>query len=102
MKRMGKSYLVTDARLRCIWGSKHGRLVLTKGHNFVADGKQKANCSDCKKEENIVDFGICGISACGKTCRECMALADKWVNTSGSFVGKLQFSLGLCTALQSP
>ncbi len=81
---MGKSYLVTGARLRCIWGSKPGTLVITQGHNCAADGRQKANCSDCRKEENIPDFGICGISACGKTCKECMSLASRWENTGGS------------------
>ncbi|MDE7478872.1 MAG: DUF4280 domain-containing protein, partial [Lachnospiraceae bacterium] len=81
---MGTSYLVTGASLRCMWGSKPSRLVITEGHNFVADGRQKANCADCKKEENILDFGECEISSCGRSCSECMALADKWVNTSGS------------------
>ncbi|MDE5698590.1 MAG: DUF4280 domain-containing protein [Lachnospiraceae bacterium] len=81
---MGVSYLVTGARLRCIWGSKPSQLVITQGHNCAADGRPKANCSDCKKEENIFDFGMCGISSCGKTCKECMSLADKWVNTGGS------------------
>ncbi len=83
-RKVGKSYLVTGARLRCIWGSKPGTLVITQGHNCVADGRKKANCSDSRKEENIPDFGTCGISACGKTCKECMSLASRWENTGGS------------------
>ncbi len=81
---MGKSYLVTGAKLRCIWGSKPAKLVIKDGHNFIADGRQKANKADCKKQENIPSFGVCKISSCGKNCRECMSLADKWVNTSGN------------------
>jgi len=81
---MNKSYLVTGAKLRCMWGSKPGTLVISEGHNVIASGRLKANCSDSRKGENIPDFGICGISSCGRTCRECMSLADKWINTSGS------------------
>ena len=81
---MNKSYLVTGAKLRCMWGSKPGTLVMSEGHNVIAGGRPKANCSDSRKGENIPDFGICGISSCGRTCRECMSLADKWINTSGS------------------
>ena len=81
---MGTSYLVTGAKLRCMWGSRPGTLVIAQGHNFVASGRPKANCADCKKEENIMDFGTCGLSSCGRSCKECMSLADKWVNTSGS------------------
>ncbi|MEZ3490806.1 MAG: DUF4280 domain-containing protein, partial [Lachnospiraceae bacterium] len=81
---MNKSYLVTGAKLRCMWGSKPGTLVISEGHNVIAGGRPKANCSDSRKGENIPDFGICGISSCGRTCRECMSLADKWINTSGS------------------
>ena len=67
-----------------MWGSKPGTLVMSEGHNVIAGGRPKANCSDSRKGENIPDFGICGISSCGRTCRECMSLADKWINTSGS------------------
>ena len=81
---MGTSYLVTGAKLRCMWGSTPGTLVISEGHNVIANGRPKANCSDSRKGENIPDFGICGISSCGRTCRECMSLADKWINTSGS------------------
>lgn len=81
---MGKSYLVTGAKLRCIWGSKPAKLVIAEGHNFIADGRQKANNADCKKQKNIPNFGVCQISSCGKSCSECMSLADKWVNTSGN------------------
>ncbi len=81
---MNKSYLVTGAKLRCMWGSKPGTLVISEGHNVIASGRPKANCSDSRKGENIPEFGICGISSCGRTCRECMSLADKWINTSGS------------------
>ena len=81
---MNKSYLVTGAKLRCMWGSKPGTLVISEGHNVIAGGRPKANCSDSRKGENIPEFGICGISSCGRTCRECMSLADKWINTSGS------------------
>lgn len=81
---MGTSYLVTGAKLRCMWGSTPGTLVISEGHNVIASGRPKANYSDSRKGENIPDFGICGISSCGRTCKECMSLADKWINTSGS------------------
>lgn len=81
---MGKSYLVIGAKLRCIWGSRPAKLVIKDGHSFIADGRQKANKADCKKQKNIPSFGVCKISSCGKNCRECMSLADKWVNTSGN------------------
>ena len=53
---MGKSYLVTGAELRCIWGSKPGTLGITQGHNCVADGREKANCSDSRKAGSYTHF----------------------------------------------
>lgn len=55
---MGKSYLVEGARLRCLCGSKYGRLKVTD-HGYYADGKRKANCKDCLPDVNIPDFGMC-------------------------------------------
>ncbi len=37
MKAIGNS-----AKLRCILGSKPAKLVIKDGHNFIADGRQKA------------------------------------------------------------
>ena len=82
-KNMGSSYLVTGARLRCMWGSEPGRLVIPEGC-YTADGRPKATETDCKKEINISDFGECKLCEDGKTCKECMELTDKWENTSGS------------------
>ena len=52
---MGTSYLVTGAKLRCMWGSTPGTLVISEGHNVIAGGRPKANCSDSRKGENIPD-----------------------------------------------
>lgn len=46
---MGSSYLVTGARLRCMWGSEPGRLVIPEGC-YTADGRPKATETDCKKK----------------------------------------------------
>ena len=45
---MGTSYLVTGAKLHCMWGSKSGTLVISEGHNVIASGRPKANCSDSR------------------------------------------------------
>ena len=45
---MGSSYLVTGARLRCMWGSEPGRLVIPEGC-YTADGRPKATENDCKR-----------------------------------------------------
>ena len=45
---MGTSYLATGAKLHCMWGSKSGTLVISEGHNVIASGRPKANCSDSR------------------------------------------------------
>ena len=47
---MGSSYLVTGARLRCMWGSEPGRLVIPEGC-YTADGRPKATETDCKRNQ---------------------------------------------------
>ncbi|MBO5032996.1 MAG: DUF4280 domain-containing protein [Lachnospiraceae bacterium] len=81
---MGKSYLVEGARLRCMCGSKCSYLKIPEGHGYTADGRKKANCTDCKAEINIPDFGECQRNQEGKSCKGYMKLADKWENTGGS------------------
>ena len=80
---MGKSYLVEGARLRCLCGSKYGRLKVTD-HGDYADGKRKANCKDCLPDVNIPDFGMCKRNKDGKVCKGFMKLADSWVSAGDS------------------
>ena len=81
---MGESYLVEGAMLRCRYGSSSGVLQIPNGHGYTANGLKKANCKDCKPNENIPSFGLCRANGAGKDCREHRILADKWSNSGGS------------------
>lgn len=80
---MGKSYLVTGAKLRCLCGSKNGYLKVTIGRGYTADGKMKANCQDCKAYVNITPFGKCVRNEKYGQCDGYMELSSLWQNTSG-------------------
>ena len=65
---MGESYLVDGAELRCMNGSKGGRLRVSVGcSNYMENGKQKASSADCRRGENIPFFGECRLKN-GKKC----------------------------------
>ncbi len=75
---MGESYLVDGAELRCMNGSKGGRLRVSVGcSNYMENGKQKASSADCRRGENIPFFGECRLKN-GKKCEKYMKLKDHW------------------------
>ncbi len=53
-------YVTRGAKLSCTHGNRYIYLDAARDHG-VYDGKNPVlTCKDCKKEENIKDFGACG------------------------------------------
>lgn len=68
--KMGKSYLVEGAKLRCICGSECSSLKVPEAHGYIADNKKKATCKDCIAEYNISHFGQCALNQEGKLAKD--------------------------------
>jgi len=83
-EKMGESYLVDGAVLRCQYGSTPANLQVTIGHGYTADGLMKANSTDCVPEKNIPYFGQCELNREGKLCKGYMKLPARWSNLGGS------------------
>ena len=80
---MGKDYLVNGARLICVNGTGVRQLCVKKKRGYKENGKEKANCRDCKAGVNIPYFDSCRKNEETHMCDGYMELEERWENTEG-------------------
>ena len=79
---MDKKFVIDGATLECDYGSNKSTFKVTKFHGVLVKGKNQANVSDNKTDENIFSFKNC------KKVGVCKPVIEmKWLK------GKSNFSL---------
>lgn len=80
---MGKEYLVSGAKLKCVNGEGISELKVTRDHGYKQKGKAKANRGDCVPGENIPYFKTCRMNRGTHLCEGYMHISHEWENISG-------------------
>lgn len=85
---MDKKIVIDGATLKCDLGFEESKLKISKCHGIVAKGKNQANISDNKVDENIFSFKKC------KKMGECKPrIVMKWLKGNKELILDGEYAL---------